>query len=370
LAGTDIGETLKVLFAYDKTQKQIIYHGIHRMIRGGVGMKKVFAVLFFFLLVSIAVPAFSKGPLIRVRLNEVTHSVFYAPQYVALNLGFFREEGLDVELTNGQGTDKVMTAVLSGQADIGFGGPEASIYVYIEGKNDYPIIFAQVTNRDGSFLMGRTPEPDFRWERVKGKTIIGGRKGGMPEMTLEYVLKKNGIVPGKDVDVNTNIQFALMAPAFVSGQGDYVALFEPTASILEKEGKGYIVASIGKDSGEISYTAYFAKKSYLQNNRAVIQKFTNCLYRGQLWVSKHTPREIALAIKPSFPDADDEILTTVAARYKNQATWNTDPLLKKNSFQLMQTIMETAGELKQRVPYEKIIDTSFAVKAIKTMKAE
>ena len=333
-------------------------------------MKKVLPALLFILVAFTTVPAFSKGPLIKVRLNEVTHSVFYAPQYAALNLGFFNKAGLDVELTNGQGTDKVMTAVLSGQADIGFGGPEASIYVYTEGKEDHPVIFAQVTNRDGSFLMGRTPEPDFRWDHVKGKTIIGGRKGGMPEMTLEYVLKKHGLVPGKDVDVNTSIQFALMAPAFVSGQGDYVALFEPVASILEKEGKGYIVASIGKDSGEISYTAYFAKKSYLQKNRAIIQKFTDCLYRGQLWVAKHSPQEIAHAIKPSFPDADEDILVTVAARYKNQATWNTEPLLKKNSFQLMQTIMETAGELKQRVPYEKIIDTTFAAKARKTVKAE
>jgi NitT/TauT family transport system substrate-binding protein len=331
-------------------------------------MKRVFVPVLFILLAFMTAPGLGKGPLIKVRLNEVTHSVFYAPQYAALNLGFFRAEGLNVELTNGQGTDKVMTAVLSGQAEIGFGGPEASIYVYTEGKADHPVIFAQVTNRDGSFLMGRVPEPDFRWAELKGKTVIGGRKGGMPEMTLEYILRKNGLTPGKDVDVNTSIQFALMAPAFLSGQGDYVALFEPTASILEKEGKGYIVASIGKDSGEISYTAYFAKKSYLQKNHAVIQKFTNALYRGQLWVAKHTPREIAQAIKPSFPDTDEEVLTTVAARYKNQATWNTDPLLKKNSFQLMQMIMEAAGELKQRIPYEKIVETSFAVKAVKIVK--
>lgn len=333
-------------------------------------MKRVFVPVFFILLTFMAVPGFGKEPLIKVRLNEVTHSVFYAPQYAAMNLGFFSEERLDVELTNGQGTDKVMTALLSGQADIGFGGPEASIYVYNEGKADHPVIFAQVTNRDGSFLMGRTPEPGFQWAKLKGKTIIGGRKGGMPEMTLEYVLKKNGLSPGKDVDVNTSIQFALMAPAFVSGQGDYVALFEPTASILEKEGKGFIVASIGKDSGEISYTAYFAKKSFMQKNRNLIQKFTNALYRGQLWVAKHSPREIARAIKPSFPDTDEEILATVAARYKSQGTWNIDPLLKKNSFQLMQMIMEAAGELKQRIPYEKIADTSFAAKAKKTVKAE
>jgi len=309
-----------------------------------------------------------KGNLTKVRLNEVTHSVFYAPQYVAINLGFFSAEGLDVELTNGQGTDKVMTAVLSGQVDIGFGGPEATLYVYNEGKTDYPVVFAQVTNRDGSFLVGRKPEPEFKWENVKGRTIIGGRIGGMPEMTLEYVLKKKGLEPGKDVDVNTNIQFALMAPAFLNGLGDYVALFEPTASMLEKEGKGYVVASIGKDSGEVSYTTYFAKKSFLKKNAVIIQKFTNGLYKGQLWVAKHTPEEIAKAIKASFPDTSEELLILVAARYKNQETWNTDPVLKKKSFELMQEIMKEAGQLEKVVPYEKITDTSFALKAVKKIK--
>jgi NitT/TauT family transport system substrate-binding protein len=242
------------------------------------------------------------------------------------------------------------------------------LYVYKEGKTDHPVIFAQVTNRDGSFLVGRKPEPDFKWDNVRGKTIIGGRKGGMPEMTLEYVLKQKGIQPGKDVDVNTSIQFALMGPAFLNGQGDYVALFEPTASMLEKEGKGYIVASIGKDSGEVSYTTYFAKKSFLKKNSRTIQKFTNALCRGQLWVAKHTPQEIAGAIAPAFPDTSIELLSVVAKRYKNQGTWNTDPLHKKKSFMLMQGIMKEAGELQQTIPYEKINDTSFAKKAIKTVK--
>jgi NitT/TauT family transport system substrate-binding protein len=316
----------------------------------------------------LTVPGLGKENLIKVRLNEVTHSVFYAPQYAAINLGFFSDEGLNVELSNGEGTDKVMTAVLSGQADIGFGGPEATVYVYNQGKTDYPTIFAQVTNRDGSFLVGRKPEPNFKWENVKGKSIIGGRKGGMPEMTLEYVLKKKGLQPGKDVDVNTNVQFALMAPAFLNGQGDYVALFEPTASMLEKEGKGYVVASIGKDSGEVSYTAYFTKKSFLKKNAAMIQKFTNALYKGQLWVVKHSPAEIAKAISPSFPDTSEQLLKIVAERYKNQGTWNTDPLLKKQSFELMQGIMKEAGELQNMVSYEKISETSFAVKALKTVK--
>lgn len=331
-------------------------------------MKRYFLIAVLILCVGLSVPGMGKESLTKVRLNEVTHSVFYAPQYVAINLGLFKAEGLDVELTNGQGTDKVMTAVLSGQADIGFGGPEATLYVYNEGKTDYPVVFAQVTNRDGSFLVGRKPEPAFKWENLRDKTVIGGRKGGMPEMTLEFVLKKKGLVPGKDLEVNTSIQFALMAPAFLNGQGDYVALFEPTATLLEKEGKGYVVASIGKDSGEVSYTTYFAKRSYLKKNAANVQKFTNALYKGQLWVAKHTPQEIAKAIAPSFPDTTEEILRLVAARYKDQDTWNTDPVLKKKSFELMQAIMKEAGELKNPVPYEKIADTSFAEKAIKSEK--
>jgi NitT/TauT family transport system substrate-binding protein len=333
-----------------------------------MAVKRYLAIGVLMLTLCFTVSGMGKDSLIKVRLNEVTHSVFYAPQYAAINLGFFSAEGLNVELTNGQGTDKVMTAVLSGQADIGFGGPEATLYVYNEGKTDYPVVFAQVTNRDGSFLVGRKPEPDFTWENVKGKTIIGGRKGGMPEMTLEYVLKKKGLGLGKDVDVNTSIQFALMAPAFLNGQGDYVALFEPTASMLEKEGKGYVVASIGKDGGEVSYTTYFAKKSFLKKNARIIQKFTNALYKGQLWVARHSPAEIAKAIIASFPDTSEELLTLVAARYKNQDTWNTDPLLKRNSFELMQGIMKEAGELNKSVSYEKIAETSFAVKAFKTVK--
>lgn len=331
-------------------------------------MRRYIILAVLILCMGLTVPGLGKENLIKVRLNEVTHSVFYAPQYAAINLGFFSDEGLNVELSNGEGTDKVMTAVLSGQADIGFGGPEATVYVYNQGKTDYPTIFAQVTNRDGSFLVGRKPEPNFKWENVKGKSIIGGRKGGMPEMTLEYVLKKKGLQPGKDVDVNTNVQFALMAPAFLNGQGDYVALFEPTASMLEKEGKGYVVASIGKDSGEVSYTAYFTKKSFLKKNAAMIQKFTNALYKGQLWVVKHSPAEIAKAISPSFPDTSEQLLKIVAERYKNQGTWNTDPLLKKQSFELMQGIMKEAGELQNMVSYEKISETSFAVKALKTVK--
>lgn len=302
-----------------------------------------------------------------VRLSEVTRSVFYAPQYVALNLGFFEEEGLKIDLTTGQGADKVMTSVLSGQADIGFSGPEAAIYVYNEGKQDHAVVFAQLTKRDGSFLVGRKPEPDFKWSNVRDKTIIGGRKGGVPEMTLEYVLKENNLIPGVDVYVDTSVQFALMAGAFTGGQGDYVTLFEPVASTVEKEGKGYIVASIGEESGEIPYTAYYASKSYIEKNRNVIQKFTNAIYKGQKWVDSHTPEEIAEVIQPSFPDSDLETLTTVAKRYKETDAWSKDPVLNRESLQLLQEVMSLAGELEKEAPYEKIVTTEFAEEAIKSI---
>lgn len=304
----------------------------------------------------------TKSEFQTVRLSEVTRSVFYAPQYVALNKGFFEEEGLKIELTSGQGADKVMTAVLSDQVDIGLSGPEVAIYVYNQGKEDYAVVFAQLTKRDGSFLVSRKPEPDFKWSNVLGKTIIGGRKGGVPEMTLEYVLKKNNITPGKDVYIDTSIQFALMGPAFTGGQGDYVTLFEPIASTIEKEGKGYIVASIGAESGEIPYTAYYAKKSYIEKNKDIIEKFTKAIYKGQKWVDENSPEEIAKVIQPSFPDSDLEILTTVAKRYKETDAWCKDPLMSKESLQLLQKVMEEAGELEKEASYEDLVTTEFAKK--------
>lgn len=329
-------------------------------------MKKICLILVLILCTTFMFSACgTNDELTKVRLSEVTHSVFYAPQYVAINKGFFKDVGLDVELQNGQGADKVMTAVLSGQCDIGFAGPEASIYVYLEGKEDYSVVFAQLTKRDGSFLVGRNPEADFKWSNLKDKEVIGGRKGGVPEMTLEYVLAKNGLIAGSDVNVDTSIQFALMAGAFTGGKGDYVTLFEPTASMLEKEGKGYILASIGEESGEIPYTAYFAKMSYIDKNEEVIRKFTKALYKGQVWVDTHSPKEIAEAIKSSFPDTDLGILETVAKRYKDIDAWCKDPIMKESSFDLLQTVMDKAGQLKQKVPYVDVVDTSYAEEAMK-----
>lgn len=297
--------------------------------------------------------------LTKVKLSEVTHSIFYAPQYVALTQGFFEEEGLEIELSNGQGADKVMTAVLTDQVDIGFAGPEASIYVYNEGKEDHSVVFAQLTNGDGTFLMGRQPDPNFQWSDLKGKTVIGGRKGGMPAIVLQYVLEKNGLTVGKDVLIDTTMQFAAMPGAFIGGQGDYVIIFEPTASSMEKEGKAYIVASLGKESGEVPYTAYFAKKSTIEKNPELIQKFTNAIYKGQLWVNSHTPEEIALAIKPQFPDESEEILISAIKRYQEQNTWKKDPVLLEKDFYLLQQIIQDAGELNQIAPYDQVVTTKF-----------
>ena len=301
----------------------------------------------------------------KISVNEVTRSVFYAPQYVAIKKGFFAEEGLEIELTTGQGADKVMTSVLAGQSDIGFAGPEASIYVYNEGKEDYSQVFAGLTKKDGSFLVSKTDTNDFKWTDLKGKTVIPGRKGGVPYMTLEYVLKKNGLNPKIDLVLDDSIKFDLMAGAFTGGTADYVTLFEPTASMTENAGKGYVVASVGEAAGEIPYTAYFAKKSYIEENSEIIQKFTNAIYKGQVWVKEHSSREIAEEIKDFFPDTDVELLTNVLQSYIDIDVWNENPILKEESYNLLQTVMEEAGELKTRAPYEKVVNNSYAEKAMK-----
>ncbi len=323
-------------------------------------MKRIVCFLVITFVALLLLPGCQTNEMHEITLCEVTHSIFYAPQYVAINKGFFEEEGLKVTLVNGAGADKVMTAVLSGQADIGFSGPEACIYVYNEGKEDYSVVFAQLTKRDGSFLVARDEMPDFTWESVRGKNIIGGRKGGVPEMTLEYVLKKNEIIPGEDVEIDTSIQFALMAGAFLSGQGDFVTLFEPVASSLEREGTGYIVSSIGQESGEIPYTAYYAKKSYMEENPGIIQAFTNAIYKGQQWVESHSNQEVAEALKASFPESDEELLEMVVSRYKKQDTWNKTPIMKEEAFNRLQEVMKEAGELKETAPYHEIVDNHYA----------
>ena len=301
------------------------------------------------------------GTAATVRLNEVTHSVFYAPQYVAMKEGFFADEGLEIELTNGGGADKVMTAVLTGQSDIGLAGPEACIYVHNQGKENAPRIFAQLTKRDGSFLVGRTGG-EFRWSDLKGKTVIGGRKGGVPEMTLEYVMRQNGVIPNEDAVVDTSVQFNMMAGAFTGGSGDYVALFEPTATEVEQAGKGYILCSIGQESGEIPYTAYFAAQDYMAANPGVIQGFTNAVARGQKWVQEHSAQEIAEAIADQFPGTEVDTLTAVVQRYKDIDAWNDTPVMKQESLERLETVMESAGELDRSewADFGQLVDNSYA----------
>lgn len=312
----------------------------------------------------------SQKSLQKIGLAEVTHSVFYAPQYVAIEMGFFADEGFDIDLIGAYGADKTMAALLSGEAQIGFMGPEASVYVYAQGSKDYAISFAQVTKRDGTFLVSRDPEPNFKFENLKGKEVIGGRKGGMPEMTLEYVLKNNdltlgGNVNAGEVNVRTDVQFAVMAGAFTGGEGDYVTLFEPMATSVEKAGTGHIVASIGEESGEIPYTAYCTLGSYMEENPEVIQKFTNAIYKGQQYVKDHSAEEIALVINPQFTELGLDELVTVIQRYKDTDTWCEDPVLKEESLNRLMDVMELAGELNKRVPYDKIVTTKFAEEAIK-----
>ena len=305
-----------------------------------------------------------QAELTTIQLNEVTRSVFYAPQYVAIANGFFEEEGLEIEMTTGQGADKVMTAILAGQSDIGLCGPEASIYVYNEGREDYVEVFAQLTKRDGSFLVSKNPTDNFSWNDLKGKTVIPGRKGGVPYMTFEYVLKQNGINPETDLVLDDSIQFDLMAGAFAGGNAEYVTLFEPTASMTEEQGKGYVVASVGEASGEVPYTAYCAKKSYIEENSDIIEGFTRAVYRGQQWVKEHSAREIAEVIQDFFPDTTVESLEQSVQSYKDIDAWNENPILKEESFYKLQLIMTEAGELDQKAPYDKIVNNSYAEKVI------
>ena len=299
-----------------------------------------------------------------LQVCEVTHSVFYAPQYVAMNLGFFEEEGLELELSVGQGADKVMAAVLSGSVDIGLAGPEAAIYVYNEGREDHSQIFAQLTQRDGSFLVGREPAENFDWAQLKGSHLLPGRKGGVPYMTLEYVVRQHGLEPNTDVQFDDSVQFSLMAGAFAAGTGDYVTIFEPTASMMEQEGKGYILASVGEESGDVPFTAYFASKSMIAEEPEVIQAFTNAVYRGQQWVQEHSAQEVAEQMLPYFEDTDLELLTKVVERYKSIDAWCHDPVMEQEGFEKLQTIMEEAGELEQRAEYEHLVNNTFAQAAM------
>ena len=304
--------------------------------------------------------------LTKITLNEVAHSIFYAPQYVAIEEGYFKDEGLDMALITGFGADKTMTAVISGEADIGFMGAEASIYAYQEGATDPVVNFAQLTQRAGNFLVAREEMPDFKWEDLKGRKVLGGRKAGMPEMVFEYILKKNGLDPQKDLSINQSIDFGSTAAAFTGDDSaDFTVEFEPSATALEKAGAGYVVASLGVDSGYVPYTSYSAKTSFLNENPTVVQSFTDALQKGMEYVQSHSPAEIAQVIAPQFPETDLETLTIIVTRYYEQDTWKENLVFEKDSFELLQDILESAGELTKRVDYSQLVTTEFANSAVK-----
>lgn len=307
----------------------------------------------------------SDTALTKVTLNEVAHSIFYAPMYVAIEKGYFEDEGIDLELVTGFGADKTMTALLSGEADIGFMGPETTVYTYNEGANDKVINFAQLTQRAGNFVVAREEMPDFTWEDLKGKTVLGGRDGGMPEMVFEYVLKDKGIDPAKDLTIDKSIDFGSTAAAFSGGNGDFSIEFEPGATNLEQEGSGYVVASVGIDSGYVPYTAFSAKASYMEENADVIQSFTNALQKGMDYVNKHSAKEIAKVIAPQFKDTDEETISTIVERYQTQDTWKSNLIFSEESYNLLLDILESSDVLSSRPPYEEMITTSYAEKAAK-----
>ena len=299
---------------------------------------------------------------VKITLNEVAHSVFYAPLYVAIEKGYFKDENIDLTLVTGFGADKTMTAVISGEADIGFMGSEASVYMYSEGASDYVVNFAQLTQRAGNFLVARQDNEHFQWADLKGKTVLGGRKGGMPEMVFEYVLAQKGI-DKKDVNINQSIDFGSTAAAFSGGQGDYTIEFEPSATLLEQKGDGYVVASVGTESGYVPYTSYSVKQSYLKTHGATVEKFTKALQKGMDFVQTHTPEEIAEVIAPQFAETELETITAIVRRYYEQDTWKENLIFEEESFDLLQEILEQAGELEKKASYKTLVTTKYAEEA-------
>lgn len=306
----------------------------------------------------------STDELEKVRLAEVTRSIFYAPQYVALSEGFFEEQGLDVELTTTWGGDTTMTALLSDGADVALVGSETSIYVYQQGTEDPVINFAQLTQTDGTFLVSRESVEDFQWEDLKGSVFLGQRRGGMPQMVGEYVLRKNGIEPHADLELIQNIDFGNIPNAFASGTGEYVQLFEPQATVFEAEGIGHVVASFGEESGKIPYTSFMARESYMKENEDVIQKFTNAIHQAQLWVYEQPVETVAKSLAPYFEDTDLEVIENVLERYKAQESFDLDPILDEEEWDRLQDIIEDAGELEERVDHSTLVNNEFAEKAV------
>ncbi len=327
-------------------------------------MKKAVAFVLLFACLLFSIGCTGAQELQKVELHEVTRSVFYAPQYVAISKGFFEEEGLEINVTTSGGSDKAMSALLSGQADICLAGPETGVYVVNEGKADHPIIVGQLTKRDGSYLIGRQPEPNFDWKSLKGKTIIGGRAGGMPLMTLQYVLKSHGLVPGVDVEVIDSIQFNLMGGAFDGGTGDYVTLFEPTATEFELAGKGHIVANVGLASGEVPYTVYLVSQTMLEENSDFVKRFLRAVYRAQIWIQTASDEEVAMAMEPFFPDASLDSLKIVANSYRETDSWKQDPVMQEADYNRLLDIIQEAGELSARPDFQTLVDNRIAEQVV------
>lgn len=326
--------------------------------------KIIFSVVAFIFIIVIVVLSIlntqkKTSDLTKVKVAEVTHSMFYAPQYLAHKLGYFEEEGLDVEIITVPGADKVTAAVLSGDVQIGFCGSESTIYVYNQGEKDYLVNFAALTKRDGSFIVSREKIEDFTLEDLKGKHVVAGRQGGMPVMMFEWALTQAGIDPKEDVNVDTSIEFASMSGAFIGGTGDFVNLFEPNALQLEQEGYGYVVASLGELGGVVPYTAYHAKKSYIEENEEVIQGFSNAINKALKYTREHTPEEIAKDLVDYFPDTSLDDITTIVKRYKDNDSWFETTEIKEEDFNHIQEVMENSKALEKRAPYDKLVDTRF-----------
>lgn len=313
----------------------------------------IITIVFISLMVLIR-PNKKDDKLTTVKVAEVAHSIFYAPQYAAISNGYFEDYGIDIDLTLASGADKVIAAVLSNDVNIGFSGIEATIYVYNGGEKDYLKTFAQLTQKDGSFLVSRNKIDNFTLEDLKGKYVIGGRKAGMPEMTFEWALKEHGINK-EDLTIDTSIAFASMQGAFISGTGDFVTLFEPNALDVEKQGLGYVVASVGELGGIVPYTSYSARESYINENTELIENFEKAIQKGLDFVHENDSKKVAESIISFFPDTSLDDLTKVIERYKSIDVWPTTTEFKEESFNHLQDIMINAGELDEKVPYNELI---------------
>lgn len=313
-------------------------------------------------------PLASAQTLQRLRLSEVVRSLFYAPQYVALELGFFRDEGFDVELSTAFGADKGAAALISGSVDIGFFGPEAAVYIYQQGARDYLVTFAQLTAMDGSFLMAREPTDNFQWTDLRGKVVVGARPGGVPQMMLEWIIRQHGMDPYKDMTMITNLAFEAAPGAFHAGLGDYIAQFEPSLSQIQKQGVGQVVASLGVDGGPIAYTAYHVRKSQLEQDPDMLVRFTRAVLRGVEWVETHSPEEVARVVEPFFPEIDFDVLVSSLTRYMEQGSWNTTLIPSQEGFENLQKVMMAAGHLSEPVPFDVLMVTDIAEEALATYK--